>query len=141
MAEIKRVIADLSVRFRDVDAMGHVNNAVYFTYFEEGRKVFLKEVFDIIDIADYPFILAHLSCDYLKPVRLGDAPRLEIWIGEIGNKNFSFLYRVTDRHQSGVVYAKGKSVMVLYDYEQKKTVPVSREFRQKLAPYRENPLP
>jgi acyl-ACP thioesterase len=44
MGEHKRVVADLTVRFRDIDAMGHVNNAVFFTFFEEGRSAFLRRV-------------------------------------------------------------------------------------------------
>ncbi|MBU2497282.1 MAG: thioesterase family protein, partial [Proteobacteria bacterium] len=44
MGKHKELITELAVRFRDIDAMGHVNNAVFFTYFEEGRKAFLEEV-------------------------------------------------------------------------------------------------
>ena len=134
----KKVTADLSVRFRDVDAMRHVNNAVFFSYFEEGRGAFLKKVFGILDPPDYPFILAHLSCDYMRPLKLGDRPRIEVWVGEVGQKKFSFFYRVLDGHDEQKIYAKGKSVMVLFDYEQNKTVPISEDFLEKLSPYRED---
>ena len=46
----------IDVRFSDLDALGHVNNAVFFTYFEEGRKYFSKKVFNVADISDFKFI-------------------------------------------------------------------------------------
>ncbi len=63
----KTIITNLSVRFSDIDAMGHVNNAVFFTYFEEGRKEFLYSLFNIINPEDYSFILAHLTVISLNP--------------------------------------------------------------------------
>jgi len=134
----RKVTADLTVRFRDVDAMNHVNNAVFFTYFEEGRGAFLKEVFGIVDPPEYPFILAHVSCDYMRPLKLDDRPRIEIWVGEVGQKKFSFFYRILDRHDEAKIYARGKSVMVLFDYGQNKTVSIPESFLEKLSPHRED---
>jgi len=134
----RKVTSDLTVRFRDVDAMNHVNNAVFFTYFEEGRGAFLKEVFGIVDPPEYPFILAHVSCDYMRPLKLDDRPRIEIWVGEVGQKKFSFFYRILDRQDEAKIYARGKSVMVLFDYERNKTVPIPVHFLEKLSPYRED---
>ena len=72
------IVADLTVRFRDVDAMGHVNNAVFLTYFEEGRSAFLARVLEIVDPSEYPFILARISCDYLRPLKLGDRIAIQV---------------------------------------------------------------
>ena len=133
----KKIITDLEVRFRDIDSMGHVNNAVFLTYFEEGRKVFLEKVMDIIDPADYPFILANISCDYLKPVKLGDQLSLKIWIGEIGDKSFTFNYHVIDRNNASIVFSKGKSVMVFFDYIENKTMRIPGKIFKKLVAYTE----
>jgi acyl-CoA thioester hydrolase len=138
LRNFNKIATGLSVRFRDVDAMRHVNNAVFFTYFEEGRKVFLEEVFGIVQPEDYPFILAQMSCDYLKPLKLGDSPHLEVWIGEVGQRKFSFIYRIVDGSDEETVYAKGKSVMVLFDYKQNTAVPIPKDFLEKLLPYRED---
>jgi acyl-CoA thioester hydrolase len=124
--KFKKVVTDLSVRFRDIDAMRHVNDAVLFTYFEEGRKVFLEEVFGIVQPEDYPFILAQISCDYLKPLKLGDSPRLEVWIGEVGQRKFSFIYRIVDGSDAERVYAHSKSVMALFDYVKKPECPARK---------------
>lgn len=139
MGEHKKVIAHLPVRFRDIDAMGHVNNAVFFTFFEEGRGAFLKEAFHIVDPAEYPFILARMSCTYLKPVKLGDQLAIEVWIGEVGKKSFVFKYKVVDRSEEETIYAQGESAMVLFDYKENRTVPMSPEFLARLEAYREVP--
>ena len=72
--------SNVDVRFNDIDAMGHVNNAVILTYFEEGRKaLFLNK--NMVSIPDaFNFILAHIECDYLLPVRLADNLSVRLWV-------------------------------------------------------------
>jgi acyl-CoA thioester hydrolase len=137
MEKTRKVVHEIEVRFRDIDSMGHVNNAVFLTYFEEGRKIFLRDVFNIIDPKDYPFILAHIDCDFLKPMKLGDSPVLEVWIGEIREKSFAFTYRIVERLDRTVVYTKGKSVMVLFDYKKNKSIPIPKDFLEKIMAYGE----
>jgi acyl-CoA thioester hydrolase len=135
MEKPRKVIHEIEVRFRDIDSMGHVNNAVFLTYFEEGRKIFLRDVLNIIDPEDYPFILAHIDCDFLKPVKLGDSPVLEVWIGEIREKSFAFRYRIVERSGESGVYGKGESVMVFFDYKENKSIPVPKDIMEKILPY------
>ncbi len=122
----------IEVRFRDLDAMGHVNNAVYFTYFEEGRKTFFHEISTGSDPLAFNFILAHVSCDYLKPVKLGNQLSLQVWVSEIGRKRFNLKYKLTEVGDESVVYATGESVQVCFDYEKKRSVEVSNALREKL---------
>jgi hypothetical protein len=60
------------------------------------------------------------------------------WIGEVGQRKFSFIYRIVDGSDEETVYAKGKSVMVLFDYKQNTAVPIPKDFLEKLLPYRED---
>jgi len=135
MERHKKVAADLKVRFRDIDAMGHVNNAVFFTFFEEGRGTFLERVFGIIDPARYPFILARMSCDYRKPVKPGDRIAVHVWIGKVGGKSFVFKYDIVDQKDNEKVYATGESTMVLFDYKENRTVPIHQAFLDKIRDY------
>jgi len=138
MDDHKKIITGIPVRFRDIDAMGHVNNAVYFTYFEEGRKAFVREVFGIVSPSDYNFILAHISCDFLRPIKISDAVYLETWIGEIGQKRFDFIYRLAQKSANSdapVVYAKGRSVQVFFDYQKNTTVTIPVFVREKILEY------
>ena len=125
----------IDVRFRDLDAMGHVNNAVFFTYFEEGRLAFFTSNSPEKKFPGFDFILAHISCDYLKPVTIDDRLMLQIRVGKIGGKSFTFDYTVLDRSETGAIYATGKSVQVCYDYEKQETMPVPGRLSKLLEQY------
>jgi len=133
----KKIITDITIRFRDIDSMGHVNNAVYFTYFEEGRKEFLRSLFNIVNPDEYNFILAHIRCDYLKPIRISDPISLHLWVGEIGQKKFDLLYAIVNRDDSSTVYATGLSVQIFYDYKKNTTIPIPQYFLDKILEYAE----
>ena len=126
---------NVEVRFRDLDAMGHVNNAVFFTYFEEGRKHFSKKVFEVSDISDFKFIMAHIQCDFIKPIQFNDRVILQMWVKNIGTKSFSFEYRLVDFFDEEMVYATGKSIQVTYDYEKNRSIEVPAKMRERLTRY------
>lgn len=125
----------IEVRFRDLDALGHVNNAVYFTYFEEGRKHFSRKVFGVSDISDFKFIMAHIQCDFIRPIQFNDHVILQMWVKNIGTKSFSFEYRLVDFSDEAMVYASGKSIQVCYDYETNRSIEVPAEMRERLTRY------
>jgi acyl-CoA thioester hydrolase len=126
---------NIEVRFSDLDAMGHVNNAVFFTYFEEGRKHFSKKVFNVSDISDFKFIMAHIRCDFIIPIRLNDRVILQMWVKNIGTKSFSFEYRIVDFSDETRVYAIGESIQVCYDYEANQSIEVPARMRESLTRY------
>lgn len=123
----------IQVRFRDLDPMGHVNNAVYGTYFEVGREAFFREVFGVVDATDFEFILAHLEVDYRRPARYHDALVLGLRVSAVGTTSFAFEYLLRCGEE---VVARGRSVQVCFDYAAGKKKPLSREFLHKLEPYR-----
>lgn len=126
----------IPVRFRDLDAMGHVNNAVFFTYFEIGRETFHSEnVSGHIEKSLSSFILAHISCDYMRPVTVDTRLTLSMAVKKIGRKSFEYLYILSDTVDESVEYARGESVQVCYDYERNKSVDLSPEFRDILINY------
>ena len=135
MSGHKKLNINIDVRFRDIDSMGHVNNAVFFTYFEEGRKAFLHTLFNIMHPEDYNFILAHISCDFLRPVKLDDSIMLQLWVGEIGEKRFDLKYSLVNSTDESIIYAKGQSVQVFFDYKKNKTAPISKYFMEKISNY------
>ena len=136
MTENRPFSVPLEVRFRDIDAMGHVNNAVMFTYFEEGRKHFFFQHLQTRTAIGFNFILARIGCDYLKPVTLTDRPLLQMWIDDIGTKSFTIAYRLVDRDDAAIVYAEGESVQVCYDYAQKRSIPVPDDLKSVLEGHR-----
>lgn len=125
----------IGVRFRDLDAMGHVNNSVFFTYFEQGRIDFSHKVFQMSDPSDFRFIMAHIRCDFLIPVKLGHRLTLKIWVSSIGEKSFGYGYKLVERSDESVVFATGESVQVCYDYTESRSIPVPDEMKAKLLEY------
>lgn len=126
---------NIEVRFSDLDALGHVNNAVFFTYFEEGRKLFSQKVFDVSDASDFNFIMAHIRCDFIRPIRLNDHVILHMWVKDIGTKSFSFEYRIVDFSDNTMVYATGASTQVWYDYDANRSIEVPVEMRERMTRY------
>ncbi len=120
----------LSVRFRDCDAMGHVNHAVYLTYFEQGRLTFWRELTG----APSPHtrvIIARAECDYRAPAHFGDELEIGVSVGDIGRSSFSLVYEIV-QVGSGALVASGKTVMVSYDYDAGTSVPLPAATRHLL---------
>lgn len=113
---------DIEVRFSDLDAYGHVNNATFFTYLETARtKLFLK---DFVEFArsGLLFLVVKAECEYKRPIDLTDRVVVTLRVVRFGNSSFDIDYRLHDGN--GATYAEAKTVMVCYDQTQKKTVPV-----------------
>jgi acyl-CoA thioester hydrolase len=119
---------DVRVRFRDVDAMGHVNNAVYFTYMETARSVFFQQFFDIRQPFDIPVILGETSCRYLAPAYFGEILRVGLGVSRFGSKSFDMAYGIDG--PDGRLVATGSSTMVMYDYEQGQSIVVPDSFKE-----------
>lgn len=126
-----RFVIDIQMRFRDLDPMGHVNNAVYLSYCELARTQFyLKHQFKR-NLHDIDFILAHVDIDYLSAAEWTDELQVAVWPSKVGSSSFTFSYEIQDK-RSGRLIAKSTSVMVSYDYEKKQPKPIPAEFRQLL---------
>lgn len=123
----------IQVRFRDIDPRGHVNNAVFFTYFEMARIAFkLEHISQLIDRESASFIVAHASCDYIKPIALGTDLILQMGTKNMGTKSFQYVYQLTDANDESIQYAKGESVQVCFDYIRNISIEISPEFRELL---------
>lgn len=123
----------IQVRFRDCDPMGHVNNAVYFTYLEAGRFAYWREMTGAKGGELPTLILARAECDFKKPARPGDW--LDVWLGttKIGRSSFTIDYEILD--EAGQLVALAKSVQVMYDYEAVQSMPIPDWFRARIEQY------
>jgi acyl-CoA thioester hydrolase len=118
------------VRFRDLDAMGHINNAVFATFVEQARIEYLRS----LGVLDGPLymgmILARLELDFVAP----GLPEGEIEIGvraaRSGNKSFELEYEL---EQQGRTVARATTVLVAYDYEQARSMPLPETWRDVLG--------
>ena len=113
---------------------GHVNNAVYFTYMEEARWAYWRELTgDAVQDRLPGLILARAECDFLRPVKPGE--RIAIWLGttKIGRTSIAIDCEILD--DRGAPVARGKAVMVTYDYSAGKPIPVPDWCRARIEEY------
>ena len=102
--------------------MAHANHAVYFTYFEQCRLTCWRELTG----SAHPHtrvILARAECDYRSPARFGDELEVRMTVGEVGRSSFALQYRIVQVEGERVV-AEGVTVMVGYDYEAGRSIPL-----------------
>jgi len=119
---------EVPVRFQDLDAVGHVNNAVYATYLEEARIAYMRELLGV-DAEESGAVVAHLEIDYLRPVRDEAQVTVALEIGELGTASVPMAYEI---RAGGEVAATAETVMVTVDYETGETRPVPEEWRARI---------
>ncbi|GMU52214.1 MAG: hypothetical protein AMXMBFR33_13600 [Candidatus Xenobia bacterium] len=121
----------VEVRFRDLDALGHVNHASFLTYFEIARTAYWMQLSGVRSVAALDFILARVECDYRSSVSFPDTLQVGVRCSKLGTKSFDLEYRV--RRGDGQVAAVGRTVQVGYDYATGQTRPIQPEVRSLLT--------
>jgi acyl-CoA thioester hydrolase len=121
----------IDVIFRDVDAMGHVNNAVYFTYMETARTQFFMDRMQLSDLSALPVIVAHAECTYKTAAFFNERLHVDLGVARIGRKSFDLVYRMA-ADGDGRLVAFGKTVMVTYDYATGGTIAIPDELQSLL---------
>ena len=129
----------INIRFSDFDSLGHVNNAVYLTYLEEARVKYFETVIEHhkeIDWWENGIILANITIDFRKPIDGYFNYYISIRCSRIGTKSFDFTYLITHEENEAVeISAEATSVMVCFDYENQKTVPVYEDWIGKMEKF------
>jgi acyl-CoA thioester hydrolase len=120
----------LETRYADYDTKGHVNNAVYLTFFEMARhRVWVERM---NGDADFPFIIAEATVRYVSEAMIGQALDIEITTSEVRAKAWvwSYVIRMVD---GGRVVAEGRTVQVMFDYKAHRAMPIPDGVRAQLA--------
>jgi acyl-CoA thioester hydrolase len=113
------------VRWDDIDAFGHVNNAKYLTYIQEARFLWSS----IIEM-----VVARAEVDFIEPIYEGGRfYDVNLWVESIGNSSFTMAYEVVG--DNGVVHAKVRTVQVVVNMETKKSRPLKDSEREFLTTY------
>jgi acyl-CoA thioester hydrolase len=118
------------VVFRDIDAFGHVNNAVYFTYFETARTLLWQALTGSTGPREIGFIVARAECDFRHQVGM-EPIEIRVRIGEMRSTSLDFLYEIRKTNGGGLA-AVGKVVVVMFDWETNSKMPISDDFRRRV---------
>jgi len=119
------------VRFRDLDGMGHVNNAVYFTYIEAARTEYLMRVMESKRLEDVDWIVASANLNFRKPAGYGDPLEVRVRPTKVGTTSFTLYYEVWDTKEDALV-ADGETVIVMFDYAKGAKKPIGHKARKRL---------
>lgn len=139
MLENFRYSLPIEVRFADLDAIGHLNNAKYLTYIEQIRIFYVRDVCEWQGGAwnTLGMILARTEIDYKLPIGFDDKVVAYCRVSRIGSKSFDMEYLLT--RQNGdtkpEIAAEIKTIMVAYDYANDRTMPVTDAWRERITAY------
>lgn len=140
MSETRWTVTSLlRPRFRDTDAMGHINNAVYVTYLEVARQEYWRAFRGEENYRVVPFILARVEIDFRSEALVHETLELGIRCGFVGRKSFGFECMIREpRADRRIVDAR--TVQVFYDYAGKRSIECPPEMRERLEQFEGRPL-
>ncbi len=120
--------ARIHVRLTDLDILGHVNNAIYLTYFEIARMHYFSAlVGDHWNWMEEGVVLVKNEVEYLKPIVLNDVPHVKVYLIQIGVKSFTLGYEITVNDQ---LVTKGSSVLVGFNSKTQSTIEIPEKMKE-----------
>ena len=127
----------IEVRYGDLDPQGHVNNSKHLTYFEQARVAYMIELG--LFTRDQSFmkigvIIADIHIAYFEPIYFGQNIKVGVHVAKFGNKSMTWDQNIVDV-DTGREFAKGEVIIVTYDYKEEKTIPVQKEWQQKIIEF------
>jgi len=121
-------ISRYALRWIDMDAFGHVNNAAYFTYFEQSRVDWLRDMG-----VGHELVLANISCTYIKPLMFPADIDVELYAGRVGSSSMDTYYEIRMPGGADELFALGHGTIVWYDHKAGHSVPIPETVRRQLG--------
>jgi acyl-CoA thioester hydrolase len=131
---MKEFQIEVTLRWSDLDAMGHVNNVVYFRLMEEARVQWFEELgFPVQNGKNSP-ILAHASCNFVRAMSHPAVAVVKQTVTRLGRSSVEMDLAVERKDEPGLAYATGRTVMVWYDYATQQSSPWPQRIRDLIYP-------
>lgn len=127
----------IQIRFKDVDRLGHVNNANHITYFELARVDYFNALMGsgvTIDWENESLILAKIEMDYKQPILLDDKISVYTWVSRLGSKSFDMSCSIVREEKNGseTEMAKGLAIIVCFNYKLNQSIPIPETWKEKM---------
>ena len=134
--QFKRKIK-IKVRFSDLDAMRHVNNAAYLTYLEEARIDYFNELFNRKkESLDFDAVVGRIEINYLCPIVLGDDVEVFTRVSKLGTKSVDVEHIIAVKKGNELIKsATSLTKLVYYDYKTQKTKVMTDDVKDRIAEY------
>ncbi len=120
---------ELAVRWGDMDAYGHVNNALYMRYLEEARVQLIAAMGVAMDPEGLAPVVINVGCIFLKAIVYPDTLRIDCYVEEPGRSSFMTRYKVFSSKDKVAPVAEGYAKVVWIDHRTEKSVPLPDKVR------------
>ncbi|MGI9274837.1 MAG: acyl-CoA thioesterase [Endozoicomonas sp.] len=119
----------ISPRFCETDALGHINNTALPVWFEKAREPVFRLFSPAMRVDDWQLILARIDVEYLAQIYYGSDVLIKTCLEKVGNSSMVILHEVWQKER---LVARGKAVLIHYDYSDQKSVRIPEDIRQQL---------
>ncbi|HME81497.1 MAG TPA: thioesterase family protein [Candidatus Eremiobacteraceae bacterium] len=119
-----KFVRPVTVVFRDIDGLRHVNHAAYLTYCETARNEYWMRVCELSGVEDFDFVLAELTVRYHAAAKLGDELLVGCRVTDLRRSSFLMELQIVDANSHALV-AEVNSVQVMYDFAAERSIPIS----------------
>lgn len=126
-------IHQLEPRFAETDALGHISNTIFPIWFEDARTPVFKIFNPEMNVHKWTLILARQEIDHTAQTFIGKSVTIQTGLGHIGNSSFE-LIQIAE--QDGEIIAKGKAILVHFDYDKQKASPIPDDIRVQLEAHK-----
>ena len=125
----------VQLRFNDLDPWGHVNNSVYFTFYDLGKvKYFAAVRPQMMELREIDLVIANVNANFLLPIYLHEEIEVQTTTLSIGNKSVKLLQRIVGV-KNGEVKAVCETILVGFDFKSGTTKVISDEWRKAIEAY------
>lgn len=129
-------VIPIQIRFNDVDKFGHVNNTVYFQFYDTAKTDYLATVCTDVDWERVAIVVVKIEAEFIAQIKPSDHISARTRVVKIGNKSFHLEQDIIDT-DTQEVKCRCFSVMVVYDLDQHKSIPLPDVWRQAISQYEE----
>lgn len=124
----------IQLRFNDVDKFGHVNNTVYFTYYDLGKTEYFSAVYPELDWNREGVVVVHIEADFLSQILSTSHVAVQTATAEIGNKSLTIVQRVIDT-DTQEVKCICKSILVAFDLKNHESIEIPENWKDAICRY------
>ena len=122
------------LRFNDVDKFGHVNNTVYFSFYDLGKTEYFGSVCPGVDWEKIGIVVVHIEANFVKQIFASDHIAVQTAVSKIGTKSFHLVQQVIDT-KTNEVKCVCKSIMVTFNLERHESMPLTKEWIEAICKY------
>ncbi len=131
---------DVQIRFNDIDILGHVNNTVYFSFYDTGKAYYFNAVRrGQMNWREVDTVIANVNCSYLSPILFGEKVEVYTRCEVLGEKSFKLRQMLVEKN-TGEVKSVCETVMVSISRETKRSCEIPETWKQQFRDYEQRDL-